>query len=227
MTNSRRIVTGLIITFIIFAVSMPFGKLEMPYEFISHSFATHTVMLLLAMGAIYLLRDIVEFRLSFFKVKTIIKPIIVGILTAIGTAIIVSVILEVLGFGLEEHPVVANMQPLQVFLFIFIFASISEEMLFRGFLLNIMKPLKGKSKTFFKIKISLPVFISAIAFGMAHLILISGGVGIPFLVRIVLFTSALGIVAGYYQEKYDNFLYAVIVHMSGNTLAVIGSFAMN
>ena len=227
MTNSKRTIYGLIITFAIFAISMPFGKLEMPFEFLYRSFATHSVMILLSIAAIYLMRNKLTFRISFVKVKTIIKPVVWGLATAVIMGIIVSVIFEVLEFGLEEHPIAAEMTPLQVFLFVFIYASICEEMLFRGFLLNFLKPLQSRSKTLLKIKISLPVFISAAVFGAAHLILLSSGVGVPFLIRIVLFTSALGLVAGYYQEKYDNFIYAVIVHMSGNTLAVLGSFAMN
>jgi membrane protease YdiL (CAAX protease family) len=33
----------------------------------------------------------------------------------------------------------------------------------------------------------------------------------------------LGLIAGYYQEKYDNNAYAIIVHMSGNLMGLIGA----
>jgi membrane protease YdiL (CAAX protease family) len=45
-----------------------------------------------------------------------------------------------------------------------------------------------------------------------------------FVIRIVLFATCLGIIAGYYQEKYDNNAYAIAVHMSGNSIAVLGTF---
>jgi membrane protease YdiL (CAAX protease family) len=72
----------------------------------------------------------------------------------------------------------------------------------------------------------MPVIISAIAFGAAHLVLLATDASAFFLVRIVLFTTCLGLVAGYYQEKYNNHFYAIIVHMSGNFLAVIASFSL-
>jgi len=34
-------------------------------------------------------------------------------------------------------------------------------------------------------------------------------------------------IAGYYQEKYDNNAFAIIVHMSGNLMGVIGALLMN
>lgn len=94
-------------------------------------------------------------------------------------------------------------------------------------MLNLLKPLNTKGITVFKRKISLPVILSAIAFGLAHLILIKYGVGVLFLIKIVLFTTSLGIVAGYYQEKYDNNAYAIIVHMGGNLFGVVGAILMS
>lgn len=65
------------------------------------------------------------------------------------------------------------------------------------------------------------MLISALAFGFAHLILIALGVGALFLIRMVLFTSVVGLIAGYYQEKYDNHAYAIMVHMAGNLMGLI------
>lgn len=42
----------------------------------------------------------------------------------------------------------------------------------------------------------------------------------------VLGPTLLGIVAGYYQEKYENNFYAIIVHMAGNLMGVIGAIMM-
>ena len=119
------------------------------------------------------------------------------------------------------------MSPVQVLFFMFFYASVAEEILFRGFLLNLLKPLKKRGISLFNRRISLSVIISALAFGLAHLILITAGIDALFLVRVVLFTFTLGLVAGYYQEKYDNTAYAIIVHMAGNSVAVIALFMMS
>jgi membrane protease YdiL (CAAX protease family) len=147
------------------------------------------------------------------KFKKVFKPFGFGIIVFIVTFFTISVVSKVTGGEAEAHPLLLEMTPLQVFIFVFIYASIAEEVLFRGFLMNLLKPLNTKGITIFKRKISLPVILSAVAFGLAHLILIISGVGFFFLIKIVLFTTSLGVVAGYYQEKYDNNAYAIIVHM--------------
>jgi membrane protease YdiL (CAAX protease family) len=107
-----------------------------------------------------------------------------------------------------------------------LYASIAEEFLFRGFLLNLLKPLENNRVLVIKRKVSLPVILSAVAFGLAHLILLTTGVGLFFLIRVIIFTIGLGLIAGYYQEKYNNHSYAIIVHMTGNSLAVIAALTM-
>ena len=84
-----------------------------------------------------------------------------------------------------------------------------------------MRPLGDKGLKLFKRKISLPVLISALAFSLAHLILLASGVGTWFIIRILIFTFALGLVAGYYQEKHDNHIFAILVHMAGNLMGLI------
>ena len=48
-----------------------------------------------------------------------------------------------------------------------------------------------------------------------------------FLIKAVIFTTLLVIVAEYYQEKYDNNAYAIIVNMVGNSIGVIGILLIN
>ena len=139
--------------------------------------------------------------------------------------VIINALLVGLGkvFGIEagSHFVFDVMTPLQVFLFICILASVAEEVLFRGFLQNILKPLQAGEIKFCKRYISVPVMIAALAFSLAHLILIASGAGAYFIFRTLAFTFVLGLIAGYYQEKYDNNAYAILVHMSGNLLGLI------
>ncbi len=228
MKNNERIIYGLIITLIIFSVSLFTGsKLHLNIEFIPNSFVTDSVMLLLSVTAIFSLRSNVNYKISLPKLKNIFKPILFGVLATIIVNISTAIITKLLGGENELHFVLKEMSPLQVFIFVFIYASIVEEILFRGFLMNILKPLYTKKVHIFKRDISFPVILSAFVFGLAHLAVITTGAGNFFLLRIVIFTTILGLIAGYYQEKYDNNVFAIIVHMSGNLLGVISALLIN
>lgn len=228
MNNKQRVLYGLLITLTIFSISTFSGsKLLLGITYVPNSFVTHSLMLILSIFIIYIFKKYVNYKISVPKFKQILRPIALGILTTIVVNISITIVTKILGDEIESHPVVMNMSPLQVFIFIFIYASIAEELLFRGFLLNVLKPLNMKGISILKHKISVPVIISAFAFGLGHLILITSGVGGMFLLRIVVFTTILGLIAGYYQEKYDNNALAIIVHMSGNSIGVIGALLMS
>jgi membrane protease YdiL (CAAX protease family) len=228
MKNNERIVYGLIITVVIFAISIFTGsKINLNIVFIPNSFLIHSLMLLLSIFMIYSFKKYVNYKFSLPSFKKIFKPIIFGILATIIVNISMTILTKAFGGNIEANPLLMKMNPLQTFIFVFIYASIAEELLFRGFLLNILKPLNVKGINILKRRISISVIISAIAFGLGHLILITTGVGGLFLLRVVIFTTILGLIAGYYQEKYENNAFAIIVHMSGNLMGVIGSIMMN
>lgn len=228
MKNKERIIYGFIITALIYAIAQIVGvNFKLNNDFIPDDFIRLTIFLILSVLAIYVFRKHMSYNISMPKFKKVLKPIAMGVIVTVTIGILMTVVTKVSGGELEVHPAFSVMNPLQVFIFVFIYASIAEEILFRGFLLNLLKPLNTKGITVFKRKISLPVILSAIAFGLAHLILIKYGVGVLFLIKIVLFTTSLGIVAGYYQEKYDNNAYAIIVHMGGNLFGVVGAILMS
>jgi uncharacterized protein len=228
MKNNERIIYGFIITIVIFLTATFLGsKIHLNSTLISDSFVTHSIMLLLSVIAIFAMKKDLNFNISIPKFKNILKPISIGISLTIVIYLLMAILSKLAGGELQAHPFLSKMNPIQILVFAFIYASIVEEILFRGFLLNLLKSLKTRGITLFNRKISLSVIISALAFGLAHLILIKTGVNSLFLVRVVLFASSLGLVAGYYQEKYDNTSYAIIVHMSGNSIAVIGAFIMS
>lgn len=228
MKNSERILYGLTITIVVFLIATFTGsKIHFNIDFIPNSFVTHSLMLGLSIALIYGLKRYVNYKISWPQFKKIWKPILFGLLATIIVNILITIVTKILGGEVEAHPALTEMSPLQIFIFVFIYASIAEEILFRGFLLNILKPIKTRGLRILKRNISIPVIISAFAFGLGHLILISTGVGGLFLVRIVIFTTILGLIAGYYQEKYDNNAFAIIVHMAGNSMGVIGVLIMN
>lgn len=153
--------------------------------------------------------------------KQTLRPLLFGFLTAVVVNITLGIITVIISGSAEKHPGVANASLLQFLVFDMILATVAEESLFRGFLQNYLRPLSDKGFTLFHKRISLPVLISALAFSLAHLILIVSGVGILFLVRILAFTFVLGIIAGYYQEKHNNHIFAILVHMAGNLMGLI------
>ncbi len=67
------------------------------------------------------------------------------------------------------------------------------------------------------------VNLFAFSFSMS----IKTGTSSFFVLRIVVFVTCLGLLACYYQEKYNNNLYAIIIHIAGNSIGVISAFLMN
>lgn len=228
MKNKARITYGLLITAIIFSIATGISlNTYLGIDFIPNFFITLTIELILSILAILTLSKYLSYNFSFPKIKLIIKPIIFALLTTIAINFLMTIITKIAGGKIEIPEALSKLKPIQIFIFVFIYASIAEEFLFRGFLLNLLKPLETTSFIILKRKISLPVILSAIAFSAAHLVLLTTGVSSPFLLRVLIFTFCLGLVAGYYQEKHNNHFYAIIVHMTGNSLAVIASLSLN
>jgi membrane protease YdiL (CAAX protease family) len=225
MKDGEKVYYGISITVVIFAISAFIGKIfYLKNSFLTSSFGTHSLMLILSLLAIYVFSKNMNYIISIPEFKKILRPVLFGMLASIIVGLFTNIIVKLSGGIIEMHPALMKMSPLQVLVFVFFYASIAEELLFRGFLMNILAPYKFRGIIAFKRKISIPVAVSGIAFGLAHLILIASGVGILFLIRIVIFTTVIGFIAGYYQEKHNNNAYAIIVHMAGNSIAVIGAF---
>jgi len=223
MKNNERVIWGLLLTTIVFLISTLAGKnFSLNNEFIPDTFITNMLMLILSIGLICGLKKHVNYKISLPKFQNTLRPILFGLLAAIAINIIMSIVEKALGVKeIESHSAHSAMSPLQFFIFIFICTPIAEEVLFRGFLQNILKPLKVKGIRIIKRYVSIPVIISAVAFGLVHLIVMTSGSGTLFVIRTVVFATTLGLIAGYYQEKYDNNAYAITVQMAGNFVALI------
>ena len=122
------------------------------------------------------------------------------------------------------HPLLSQLSPLEIFIYVFILASISEELLFRGYLLNALIIL---DKKYFG-KLNLSIFISALAFATLHLGLLKVGATPKFVAVIFVFTLNIGLLAGYFQKKYDNnTAYAILAHMGSNFISVLSIIFMH
>ncbi|HPX75135.1 MAG TPA: type II CAAX endopeptidase family protein [Bacteroidales bacterium] len=228
MRNSERLIWGILLTTIVFLISTFVGaRLNLNIAFFNASFGTDMLMLILSIGLIYGLKKYVRYRIALPRFRKMLKPMLFGFLAAVIINSLLSGIGNIFKIESESHFVFKVMSPLQIFLYIFILASIAEEVLFRGFLQNILKPLQDKGIKIFKRHISLPVIIAALAFSLGHLILINSGAGAYFVFTTLVFTFVLGLIAGYYQEKHNNNAYAIIVHMSGNFMGVIASLIVS
>lgn len=99
---------------------------------------------------------------------------------------------------------------------VWILASIAEEVLTRGLIQGFLSPLTELGFSIGGMRISLPVLISAVFFGLMHLGLLSTGANFISVIILVIFAFILGIVAGYYREKSGSLIPAIVIHICGN-----------
>ena len=221
-----RLLVGLFLTVLVYFAAMFVGHhWHLNCTFLSDSVLGHATMLALSIVLILVFKKQVNYRIAVPKFKQILKPISLGFLCAVVINVVLSIITKIISGSVQNHPLLEGTTLLKNFLSVFILASVSEEFLFRGFLQNYLRPLGDKGVKLFKRKISMPVLIAALTFSLAHLILLASGVGALFIIRILIFTFALGLVAGYYQEKHDNHIFAILVHMAGNLMGLISLIA--
>mgnify|MGYP006303331837 CR=1 FL=1 len=230
MKKNNALFWGIIITVFIAILSTWVSRLiNIKTEFIPNSLVTHSIMLILSVSAVFWLKKYVNYHISIPNLRSTIKPVIFGFLVSlIGTMITMSIIMSNKEInGTELSMPTSKMSVLQIFIFVFLYASLAEEMLYRGFLQNFLEPLKEKGIRVLNRKISVPVIISAVLFGISHLVLLKPGENIYFVFGIIITSIFIGIIAGYYQEKNNNNFYAIITHMSANVVGLIGAFMMN
>ena len=90
-----------------------------------------------------------------------------------------------------------------------------------------LEPLIARGFRLFRIKISVPVIISAVLFGLAHFVLLKTGANIASVFSIVLGATVVGLIAGYFQEKYENnTLLGMVVHVTFNAMGAFGLLLM-
>jgi membrane protease YdiL (CAAX protease family) len=177
-------------------------------SFIPSSFVTHTFMWLLSIIIMYLLTKGKlgdygftkgEFRLSPTIFLWVVPTAILSVLTFIGSR---------LAGEVEEADALLYLQDI---LFIWIYASICEEIFTRGLLQSFLSPLTRYGFTLAKRwRISLPVLFSGLYFGAMHIVLIKT-IG-PAVIVVMTLAACLGIAAGYHREKTESLIPAIIIH---------------
>jgi membrane protease YdiL (CAAX protease family) len=218
MSKILKIFLGIFITFIVLVLSSGFEILiKSNIDSIPTGVSSQIGILIISILLIYIYskKRIIEFNFKKVKLQQLILPV--------GLTVFLLIIRQLIPMVLENevHPAVVSMSIVQQLLFIVVLASLGEELLFRGFLQNMLNPIKSYGINLYKLVLSLPVIISGILFGLMHFALIGTGASFRFVIQIVIFGTFLGIIAGYFQEKHNNFTYAFIVHMTANLSGLI------
>lgn len=234
MKKTVNLILGIFLTIIIFGLGFLVSRIiTLNSDFFPPLILTLLSELILSLLAIYIFtkNGTIKFRIQKVKLKYYINAFLITIPVVILINTFAIIIIKAFGFKIDPSgngfAPTAGLSTLQIFLFIFIGASICEEMLFRGFTLNFFEPLKSIGIHFSKkIYISLPVLLSGLLFGLAHLVLLFGDSSGPIVFRTVLFATTLGMIAGYFQEKHQSILPAIVVHMTGNLPLLILSFLL-
>ena len=79
----------------------------------------------------------------------------------------------------------------------------------------------------FKTKISYPVFISGLFFGLMHFAIISTGVDFISASKIVISATCVGLFSGYYYEKYNTLFAPIIIHFTCNISSMFYSLVIS
>jgi len=135
--------------------------------------------------------------------------VVIGLLSAVGSV--------VAGAGSGGGPSSAVRGLLKLIVSVWIVASVSEELLFRGLIQSFLEPLREHGFGFFGRRVSLPVTVAAIGFGLVHLGLLTMAPP-PMVAAVVVSATVLGFIAGYYREKTGSIVPAIVAHFVFNVL---------
>lgn len=148
-------------------------------------------------------------------VKIIILSFIVGIVTMFVMGIVVNILNSLFPVEGGEH-FASKYSFLETVLYVWILASISEEVLTRGLIQGFLMPLREYGFRIFKRFVSVPVLIGALFFGAIHIMLLTTGMNAYMVFAVVVTCFILGLMAGYTREKTGSLIPAIIVHMMFN-----------
>ena len=178
--------------------------------FLPTSFVTHTVMLVLSVAAMWLLS---KGQLGLYGITRGTYKFNPRIVMWVLPTVVLSIASTIASPGGQGTGGPFEFTKTQIVVFIWIYASISEELLTRGLLQTL---LGGNARVGAGAprKLSMPVIVSALFFGAMHLVLIKS-IG-PAAVLVILLAVFLGFVAAHYRERTGSLLPAIIVHVLFN-----------
>ena len=174
---------------------------------------THTSMLVFSVLYIIILskRGLQNFGFVWNTKFPIIRIVVISLFIGIIPSLLNNIIFDTAAI----NPT-GNFTLIEKIVFVWIWASICEEILTRGLIQGFLAPFKNIGIKLFNTMISLPVIVGAIFFGLMHLMLLAMGIELVSVITIVIFSVILGVIAGYQREITNSLLPAIIVHMCFN-----------
>jgi membrane protease YdiL (CAAX protease family) len=220
--NTSRIVTTILTGITISIVALVLPKLLVP-GVVPSLLTTQVLELILALLAIGILGKGRFFEYGFrlpriaqFSLTAVVKWILIAF-AAVAMGALTALVTILSGAG--GHPILQQLSLPQIMLFTWVFASIVEEILVRGFIQGHLSPWNETNVKLLLFQVSVPTLVGALFFGVMHTILLLAGADALTTIIIVIFTFSLGLLAGHQRAKSESLIPAIILH----TLANIGS----
>jgi membrane protease YdiL (CAAX protease family) len=156
----------------------------------------------------------------------VLKPVPISVGVSLLVIVLSMILIAVTGPPKSgEHPAMSGGM-LKAIISVWVVASVCEEVFNRGLVLGFLAPLKHYGFRLLRSRISLPVTVSAVGFGLGHLCLL--GAMDPRLVGgAVVSATLLGFIAGYHREKTGSLLPAIVAHMTFNIVGGTISFILS
>jgi membrane protease YdiL (CAAX protease family) len=177
-----------------------------PASFFPPSFVTHSVMLALSVAAMWLLSKGRLERYGLTKGTYKFNPRILMWVLPTAVLSIVSTFASPVGRGTSGF---GELTKLQLVVFVWVYASISEELLTRGLLQTLLTG-DSRGEVPARRRLTMPVLVSGLFFGSMHIVLVRsmGTAAVP----VILLAVFLGLIAARYRERTGSLLPAIIVH---------------
>jgi hypothetical protein len=149
----------------------------------------------------------------------ILKVLITGLIIAIPIGLIETLIENVIPMGEFKFTPTSLLQSV---LILWIFASFTEEVVFRGLIQSYLSEHIKSSFNLFRWRITFPALIGAIFFSLSHVVLLFQATDLHTL-YIILTAFIIGITAGYFRDKTGSLLGPFIIHALPNIIGTISA----
>ena len=219
-----KLIIALLLVILVFFVSSVFYTFLLRIDFLTDiirnypTLPQHFGMLIVSLILIHSVSKgrVKEYGLNLSFAFPVKKLIVASLLLGFFSGLIVT-----LSGQAPENLPWEDMTVLEMILLIWLLASITEEILFRGLIQNYLRDFRNTGIKLKQLHLSLPVIVSALLFGFVHLTLFTLGAGWVFVLTVVSFATLLGLLAGYFTESSGSITPAIIAHICFN---IGGSF---
>lgn len=178
------------------------------------------IIMLLSPG--YTLRDFgfcVPENVKYFKIIWLTFVVVIGGMIVFGS-VYMGLLRNIIGDGTEPLAGMGGGQSfLTIVLSIWLWSSITEEIYTRG----LFQSLLDKLKKYRFLRLSVPVWLSGLAFGLLHISIYEPG-KLFFTMFVVSQAITLGLLAAYYREKSRSLYPSIMVHVLGNIYGSVMQF---